>query len=184
MKMRTCQIAGCQANYYAKGFCLKHYHKNRMQQKENPTAVANMETAAAVERACKVPGCDKKYYAKGFCASHYQKNRLMTLEQTFQQDGSQPSKQDELSSSKEKRLVGRFTGMTRELDSLGRIVLPIELRRVLGIEISDALEIFVDQKMIILRKYAPGCIFCGNIMSDTVYFKGKIICEDCLSSVK
>ncbi|MDH4620205.1 AbrB/MazE/SpoVT family DNA-binding domain-containing protein [Brevibacillus sp. AY1] len=74
--------------------------------------------------------------------------------------------------------------MVRELDSLGRIVLPVELRRRLDIEVSDGLEIFKDGELIILRKYSPGCIFCGNVMNDTVYFKGKIVCRECMNNSK
>ncbi|MEJ8544130.1 AbrB/MazE/SpoVT family DNA-binding domain-containing protein [Brevibacillus borstelensis] len=77
-------------------------------------------------------------------------------------------------------MVGKTSGVVRELDSLGRIVLPIELRRVLHIDVLDSLEIFVDKDTIILRKYAPGCVFCGNLVSDTIYFKGKLVCKSCI----
>ena len=49
------------------------------------------------------------------------------------------------------------------MDELGRIVLPIELRRTLEIQERDALEIFVDGSSIVLRKYQPACVFCGSI---------------------
>ncbi|MCG8482598.1 MAG: AbrB/MazE/SpoVT family DNA-binding domain-containing protein, partial [Clostridia bacterium] len=55
----------------------------------------------------------------------------------------------------------KATGIVRKVDELGRVVLPIELRRNLNIEIKDPLEIYVDGEMIILKKYAPACIFCG-----------------------
>ena len=54
----------------------------------------------------------------------------------------------------------KSTGIVRKVDELGRIVLPIELRRTLGIEEKDRIEIFVDGESIILRKYQPACIFC------------------------
>ena len=56
----------------------------------------------------------------------------------------------------------KSTGIVRKVDELGRIVLPIELRRTLDIEVKDALEIYVDGAQIILKKYEPACIFCSN----------------------
>ncbi len=76
----------------------------------------------------------------------------------------------------------KSTGIVRKVDELGRVVIPIELRRTLGIGIKDALEIYVDGERIMLKKYEPACIFCGN--SDRVtYFKGKMICHTCLSEL-
>ncbi len=79
----------------------------------------------------------------------------------------------------------KATGIVRKVDELGRVVIPIELRRTLGIAERDALEIYTDQDRIILRKYEPTCtcIFCGNA-DDVVVFKGKNICKDCLSELK
>ncbi|GAA6514927.1 AbrB/MazE/SpoVT family DNA-binding domain-containing protein [Merdimmobilis hominis] len=65
---------------------------------------------------------------------------------------------------------------------MGRIVLPIELRRTLGIDVKDALEIFVDGNQIVLNKYEPACIFC-NSANDIVNFKGKNICRQCLKEL-
>lgn len=76
----------------------------------------------------------------------------------------------------------KSTGIVRKVDELGRVVIPIELRRTLEIEEKDALEIYVDQNKIILKKYEPSCIFCGN--SDNVEtFKGRSICQDCLEKI-
>ncbi|MBE7036432.1 MAG: AbrB/MazE/SpoVT family DNA-binding domain-containing protein, partial [Ruminococcaceae bacterium] len=69
----------------------------------------------------------------------------------------------------------KSTGIVRKVDELGRIVLPIELRRTLDIAEKDALEIYVDGSTIILRKYEPSCIFCGN-SKDVLVFKGRNIC--------
>lgn len=66
----------------------------------------------------------------------------------------------------------RSTGIVRKLDELGRITLPIELRRNLDIEDRGALEIFVDEDTIILRKYNPADVFTGE-MNDLVEYKGK-----------
>ena len=68
----------------------------------------------------------------------------------------------------------KSTGIVRKVDELGRIVLPIELRRTLGIEEKDRIEIFVDGESIILRKYQPACIFCDNA-KDIINYKGKNI---------
>ena len=62
------------------------------------------------------------------------------------------------------------------------IVLPIELRRTLDIEVKDALEIYVDGAQIILKKYEPACIFCSNA-KDVINYKGKNICRECLAEM-
>jgi looped-hinge helix DNA binding domain, AbrB family len=77
----------------------------------------------------------------------------------------------------------KSTGITRKVDELGRVVIPIELRRTLQIEEKDPLEIYVDGERIILKKYEPGCIFCSN--ADGVRsFKDKHICSACLDLLK
>lgn len=72
----------------------------------------------------------------------------------------------------------KATGIVRKVDDLGRIVLPMELRRTLGIGEKDPLEIYVDQEKIILKKYEPACVFCGNA-SDNRLFHGKNVCREC-----
>ncbi len=69
------------------------------------------------------------------------------------------------------------------MDSLGRIVLPIELRRTLDIAQKDSLEIYVDESSIVLKKYQPSCIFCDNA-KDVINYKGKNICQSCLKELK
>ena len=76
----------------------------------------------------------------------------------------------------------KSTGIVRKVDELGRIVLPIELRRTLGIEEKDRIEIFVDGESIILRKYQPACIFCDNA-KDIINYKGKNICANCIRAM-
>ena len=76
----------------------------------------------------------------------------------------------------------KSTGIVRKVDELGRIVLPIELRRTLGIEEKARIEIFVDGESIILRKYQPACIFCDNA-KDIINYKGKNICPDCIRAM-
>ena len=77
----------------------------------------------------------------------------------------------------------KSTGVVRRVDELGRIVIPIELRRTLDIAEKDALEIYVDGEQIILKKYEPACIFCGDAR-DVVNYKGKNICKNCLTELK
>ncbi len=77
----------------------------------------------------------------------------------------------------------KSTGIVRKVDELGRIVLPIELRRTLDIAEKDSLEIFVDDNRIILKKYEPTCVFCGS-SKDVLTFKGKNICPTCLNELK
>lgn len=77
----------------------------------------------------------------------------------------------------------KSTGIVRKVDELGRIVLPIELRRTLDIAEKDSLEIYVDEDMIILRKYQPACVFCDKA-KDVVVYKGKNVCKDCLEELK
>ena len=77
----------------------------------------------------------------------------------------------------------KCTGIVRKLDELGRVVLPIELRRTLDIAEKDALEIYVDGASIILKKYEPACIFCGDA-KDVLIYKGKNICPECMAELK
>jgi transcriptional pleiotropic regulator of transition state genes len=77
----------------------------------------------------------------------------------------------------------KSTGIVRKVDELGRVVIPIELRRTMNIHEKDALEIFVDGERIILKKYEPACIFCGNA-DNMRNIMGKNICVDCLSTIK
>ncbi|MCI7249270.1 MAG: AbrB/MazE/SpoVT family DNA-binding domain-containing protein [Clostridiales bacterium] len=77
----------------------------------------------------------------------------------------------------------KATGIVRKVDELGRIVLPIELRRTLNIDIKDPVEIFVDGDSIMLKKYEPACIFCGS--SDNVrQVRGKNICAACIEELR
>ena len=77
----------------------------------------------------------------------------------------------------------KATGIVRKVDDLGRIVLPIELRRNLGIDIKDPLEIYVDGDYIMLKKYEPTCVFCGSA-TDVINFEGKNICRNCIEELK
>lgn len=72
--------------------------------------------------------------------------------------------------------------MARKVDDLGRIVLPVELRRLHGIHTGDALEISVDGDAIVLRKLSPGCVFCG-VTEGLGSFRDRSICTPCRSDL-
>lgn len=76
----------------------------------------------------------------------------------------------------------KSTGIVRNTDKVGRIVLPIELRQSLYIDEGDALEIYTEDDKIILKKYNPTCIFCGSA-DDMDYFKGKFVCAQCKTTL-
>ena len=77
----------------------------------------------------------------------------------------------------------KATGIVRKLDQLGRIVIPMELRSTFDLKERDPIEIFVEGDDIILRKYHPACIFCGDA-TEIVQFEGKNVCKKCLSRMK
>lgn len=77
----------------------------------------------------------------------------------------------------------KSTGIVRRIDELGRIVLPVELRRTLGLDVHEPVEVFVEEDSIILRKYQPNCIFCGSSKNVT-HFRSKGICLECRRQLK
>ncbi len=77
----------------------------------------------------------------------------------------------------------KSTGIVRKVDELGRIVLPIEIRKSMEIDNKgDAVEIFIDDDRIILKKYQPACIFCGDADQVTP-FGGKLLCHACITKI-
>ena len=77
----------------------------------------------------------------------------------------------------------KSTGIVRKVDELGRIVLPIELRRTMDIAEKDALEIYVEGENIILRKYQAACVFCGSV-KNLVSYKGRNVCANCVATLQ
>lgn len=73
-------------------------------------------------------------------------------------------------------------GVVRKVDELGRVVIPIEVRRNLGIAEKDPLEIYVDSEKIVLKKYEPTCVFCGEA-GDIQHFRGKNVCRECAQAM-
>lgn len=77
----------------------------------------------------------------------------------------------------------KSTGIVRKVDELGRIVLPIEMRRTLDIGEKDTLEIYVEGDNIILHKYQDACVFCDSTKG-IVNYKGRNVCPDCISKLQ
>ena len=79
----------------------------------------------------------------------------------------------------------KSTGIVRRIDDLNRLVIPKELIKIMSMGKRQPLEIFTDDDNgnIVLRKYMPGCVFCGNV-EDTVHFKDLLMCKDCIKEVK
>ena len=73
-------------------------------------------------------------------------------------------------------------GVVRKVDELGRIVIPVELRKNMDIEVKDSLEIYTEDNCIILKKYEPSCIFCGEA-KDIIQFNGKNVCKHCIEEI-
>lgn len=79
----------------------------------------------------------------------------------------------------------RSTGIVRKIDKLGRIVLPVDLRRTMDMSIQDAIEIYTEQDKIILKKYKNTCMLCGNTeQNDLISFDNKYLCKDCIDKLK
>ena len=77
----------------------------------------------------------------------------------------------------------KATGITRKIDELGRIVLPKELRKTLGIEPGTPIEIYTEDDMIVLKKFENRCVLCGST-TDVTDVKGKKVCKKCISELK
>ena len=79
--------------------------------------------------------------------------------------------------------MAKNTGMIRKVDELGRIVIPMEIRKKFNIEEKDELEVFVEGNTIILKKYEPYCTFCGEKKAKHTLYD-KLICDKCLEEIK
>ena len=76
----------------------------------------------------------------------------------------------------------KSTGIIRKMDELGRVVIPIEIRNQFGIAEKDPMEIYVDGSNIVLKKYEPNFIFCGNT-KNLIDYNNKLICEECSEKI-
>ncbi|NTW28060.1 MAG: AbrB/MazE/SpoVT family DNA-binding domain-containing protein [Coriobacteriia bacterium] len=76
------------------------------------------------------------------------------------------------------------TGIVRRVDDLGRIVIPMELRKTLGIKVRDPLAIYVEGERIMLTKHKDACSICGEPDAEMVQVKNRPVCSDCIATVK
>ncbi len=76
----------------------------------------------------------------------------------------------------------KSTGIVRHIDETGRIVLPIELRRTLGIELQAPMEIYLEGDKIVLKKHYNACVFCGGTEDLTEYME-KHVCSECKKKI-
>ena len=77
----------------------------------------------------------------------------------------------------------KSTGMLRAVDKMGRVVIPKEIRKQLGVKNDvDSFEIYMEGDKVILKKYQPTCIFCDNL-ADSVEFCGQIVCKGCIEKL-
>ena len=80
-------------------------------------------------------------------------------------------------------IVLKSTGIIRKLDKMGRIVLPMETRKLMSLADDEAaVEIYTENDMVILKKYTPSCIFCNNT-EGLIEFHGAKICESCIETL-
>ncbi len=77
----------------------------------------------------------------------------------------------------------KSTGIVRRVDELGRVVIPIELRNKFDIQVKDPIEIYVQENTIVLKKYEPNCIFCGN-SKNLISYNDKLICKKCAEKIR
>ena len=77
----------------------------------------------------------------------------------------------------------KFTGISRPIDELGRIVIPKEIRNALDMRPKDEIEIYIEDGNMIMRKAKPECVLCGN-GEELSSFSGKYICSDCLKKLR
>ena len=77
----------------------------------------------------------------------------------------------------------RSSAITRQLDALGRVVIPIEMRRNLNIGNRDYVEIYAEDDKIIIKKAGESCVFCGG-GENLLIFKDRYVCSECLAQLK
>lgn len=76
------------------------------------------------------------------------------------------------------------TGMVRCLDDIGRLVIPIELRRELGISKGDPVHMYVKNNKVIIEKYKDACHICGKFKDHYLVINNKKVCLDCCNEIK
>lgn len=74
-------------------------------------------------------------------------------------------------------------GVSRPVDNLGRIVIPIELRRGMDISQGDLIEIYTQGEYIVLEKCKKSCVFCGS-NDVSIEYEEKLLCENCFDKLQ
>ncbi|MCK8826082.1 AbrB/MazE/SpoVT family DNA-binding domain-containing protein [Fuchsiella alkaliacetigena] len=77
----------------------------------------------------------------------------------------------------------KSVGIVRQIDNLGRVTIPKEVRNNFDIEVGDPMEILVNEDEVVFKKYSPQCVFCGNT-DNVIDYKDKNICSTCISTLK
>lgn len=75
------------------------------------------------------------------------------------------------------------TGIVRKVDNLGRIVLPAEMRRIFELNTDADVEFYTDNKAIIMKKYSPECMVCGETKDYMINISGQKLCYDCIDNL-
>ncbi|HAN21368.1 MAG: AbrB family transcriptional regulator [Clostridiales bacterium GWF2_36_10] len=76
----------------------------------------------------------------------------------------------------------KSTGIVRRVDEFGRISLPVEMRKTMGLEEKSPVEFFVDGNTIVIKKYSPSCVFCGETET-VVEYLGRLVCTNCIKTL-
>ena len=76
----------------------------------------------------------------------------------------------------------KATGIVRQLDQMGRLVLPAELRHQMGLAVGDPVEMFVTDDALVLQKHQDKCTFCGSV-DDLQTFMDKHVCKNCVTEI-
>lgn len=75
-------------------------------------------------------------------------------------------------------------GVSRKIDSLGRVVIPAGMRRRLGLAVGDVLDIAIEDERLVLQKLVPSCALCGNEDTLAIEHQEKLVCRACLDTLR
>lgn len=79
----------------------------------------------------------------------------------------------------------KATGIVRKIDNVGRLSIPREILRVMAIELETTVEFLTDDGgLVMLRKYVPGCVFCGSVEPDMQTVCKRNVCRACIAGIR